>query len=72
MPAGTSSALGRFRGSGGDDFCGAVIGTDVVPLAALHPTATSIEDLLAAWPASEKLLGAINGLGVQRNRCVRP
>ena len=58
MPAGTSYALGRFRGSGGDDFCGVVIGTDVVPLAALHPTATSIEDLLSAWPASEKLLGA--------------
>ena len=58
MPAGTSYALGRFRGSGGDDFTGVVIGTDVVPLAALHPTATSIEDLLAAWPASEKLLGA--------------
>lgn len=58
MPAGTSYALGRFRGSGGDDFCGVVIGTDVVPLAALHPTAASIEDLLSAWPASEKLLGA--------------
>ena len=58
MPAGTSYALGQFRGSGGDDFTGVVIGTDVVPLAALHPTATSIEDLLSAWPASEKLLGA--------------
>ena len=43
MPAGTSYALGRFRWNGGDDFCGAVIGTDVVPRAALHPTATSIE-----------------------------
>ena len=62
MPAGTSYALGRFRGSGGDDFCGALIGTDAVPLAALHPTATGIEDVLSAWPAS----------GVQRNRCVRP
>ena len=61
MPAGTSYALGRFRVSDGDDFCGVVIGTDVVPLAALHPTATSIEDLLSAWPASEKLLGAAVG-----------
>lgn len=58
MPAGTSYALGRFRGSDGDDFCGVVIGADVVPLASLHPTATSIEELLTAWPANEKLLDA--------------
>lgn len=43
MPAGTSYALGRFRGNGGDDFCGAVTGTDVVRLAALRPAAISIE-----------------------------
>jgi 2,4-didehydro-3-deoxy-L-rhamnonate hydrolase len=58
MPAGTPYALGRFRGRDGDDFCGAVIGPDVVPLATLCPTATDIESLLAAWPSNEKLLGA--------------
>jgi len=58
MPAGTPYALGRFRGSAGDDFCGVVIGPDVVPLAALHPAATGIESLLMAWPSNEKLLGA--------------
>jgi 2-keto-4-pentenoate hydratase/2-oxohepta-3-ene-1,7-dioic acid hydratase in catechol pathway len=35
-----------------------VIGTDVVPIAVLHPTARDVESLLAAWPASLKLLGA--------------
>jgi hypothetical protein len=57
-PAGPPFALGRFRPSRGDDFCGVVIGTDVVPLAVLHPTARDVESLLAAWPASLKLLGA--------------
>jgi len=67
MPAGTSYALGRFRGSDGADFCGVVIGPDVVPLAALHPTATSIGELLAAWPANEKLLdAAVEGARVTR------
>jgi hypothetical protein len=58
MPAGTPYALGRFRGSAGEDFCGVVIGPDVVPLAALHPAATGIESRLTAWPSNEKFLGA--------------
>jgi hypothetical protein len=58
MPAGTPYALGRFRGSAGEDFCGVVIGPDVVPLAALHPAATGIESMLVAWPSEEKPLGA--------------
>jgi hypothetical protein len=56
MPAGTPYALGRFRGTDGDDFCGAVVGPDVIPLATLLPGTTDIESLLAAWPSNEKLL----------------
>ena len=56
MPAGTPYALGRFRGTGGDDFCGAVVGPDVIPLATLLPGASDIESLLAAWPSNQKLL----------------
>src|SRR5260370_32416775 len=55
---GPAFTLGRFRSGRGDDFCGVVIATDVVALAALHPAARDIESLLAAWPASLKLLGA--------------
>ena len=58
MPGGTPYALGRFRDSGGSEFCGAVIGTGVVPLAALPPAETTVGALLAAWPSNEKVLSA--------------
>jgi 2,4-diketo-3-deoxy-L-fuconate hydrolase len=56
MPAGTPYALGRFRGTDGEGFCGAVVGPDVIPLATLLPGATDLESVLAAWPSNEKLL----------------
>jgi len=68
MPAGTPYALGRFRDSGGSEFCGAVIGTGVVPLATLPPAGTSIGALLAAWPANEKVLSAAVGVAVAGGR----
>jgi len=64
MPAGTPYAPGRFRDTGGCEFCGVVIGAEVVPLAALPPAETSIEALLNVMEP------AVTGLGVQRNRCV--
>ena len=68
MPGGTPYALGRFRDSGGSDFCGAVIGTGVVPLAALPPAETTVGALLAAWPSNEKVLSAAAGEAVASGR----
>jgi 2,4-didehydro-3-deoxy-L-rhamnonate hydrolase len=71
MPAGTPYALGRFRGTGGDDFCGAVVGPDVIPLATLLPGASDIESLLAAWPLNQKLLDkAVDALVAGRHGTV--
>jgi 2,4-diketo-3-deoxy-L-fuconate hydrolase len=58
MPAGTPYALGRFRTGSGDEFCGVVIGPDVVPLKVLLPAADDVGALLRDWTANRKLLDA--------------
>jgi 2,4-didehydro-3-deoxy-L-rhamnonate hydrolase len=58
MPAGTPYALGRFRAGRGDEFCGVVIGPDVVPLKVLLPATGDAGTLLRDWTANRKLLDA--------------
>jgi 2,4-didehydro-3-deoxy-L-rhamnonate hydrolase len=58
MPAGTPYALGRFRADSGEEFCGVVIGPDVVPLRYLLPAAGDIGSLLRDWTSNRKLLDA--------------
>jgi 2,4-diketo-3-deoxy-L-fuconate hydrolase len=58
MPAGTPYALGRFRAGRGDEFCGVVIGPDVVPLKVLLPATGDFGTLLRDWTANRKLLDA--------------
>jgi 2,4-diketo-3-deoxy-L-fuconate hydrolase len=58
MPAGTPYALGRFRADSGAEFCGVVIGPDVVPLRFLLPATGDIGSLLGDWTASAKRLDA--------------
>ena len=58
MPTGTPYALGRFRADSGAEFCGVVIGPDVVPLPFLLPAAGDIGSLLRDWTSNRKLLDA--------------
>ena len=58
MPAGTPYALGRFRTGSGDEFCGVVIGPQVVPLKVLLPATGDVGALLRDWTANRKLLDA--------------
>jgi 2,4-didehydro-3-deoxy-L-rhamnonate hydrolase len=58
MPTGTPYALGRFRAESGAEFCGVVIGPDVVPLPFLLPAAGDIGSLLGDWTANAKRLDA--------------
>jgi 2,4-didehydro-3-deoxy-L-rhamnonate hydrolase len=58
MPAGTPYALGWFRAASGEEFCGVVIGPDVVPLGSLLPAADDVGTLLRDWTSNRKLLDA--------------
>jgi 2,4-diketo-3-deoxy-L-fuconate hydrolase len=62
MAGSTPYALGRFRRRGASksqaEFCGVVVGSEVTALAHLHPEASSIDALLADWPANREILDA--------------
>jgi 2,4-didehydro-3-deoxy-L-rhamnonate hydrolase len=58
MPAGTPYALARFRADSDEEFCGVVIGPDVVPLRFLLPATGDIGSLLRDWTPNRKLLDA--------------